>query len=65
MVVKFFNGKETDNSISGVFLVLFMTFHACMNFVAVINLGAYDAVCKFWVPTGTLLSVQQCWQVDS
>ncbi len=40
-------GKKLIMSISGVFLVLFMTFHACMNFVAVINLGAYDAVCKF------------------
>lgn len=34
-------------SVSGLFLVLFLTFHACMNMVAVFSLEAYDAVCAF------------------
>lgn len=40
-------GKKLIMSISGLFLVLFLTFHATMNFVAVISTEAYDAVCGF------------------
>lgn len=34
-------------SISGLFLILFLTFHACMNIVALISGEAYNAVCEF------------------
>jgi len=34
-------------SISGLFLILFLTFHMSMNLVAVISEDAYNAVCKF------------------
>lgn len=34
-------------SISGLFLVLFVTFHMAMNLVAVISEDGYDAVCEF------------------
>ena len=34
-------------SVTGLFLVLFVTFHALMNAVAIISLEAYDAICEF------------------
>lgn len=40
-------GKKVLMSVSGLFLILFLTFHACMNLVAVFSLDAYDAVCGF------------------
>ncbi|MBR6103427.1 MAG: succinate dehydrogenase/fumarate reductase cytochrome b subunit [Paludibacteraceae bacterium] len=40
-------GKKVLMSVSGIFLVLFLIFHACMNFVAVFSLKAYDVVCGF------------------
>lgn len=40
-------GKKVLMSLTGLFLVLFLAFHACMNFVAVFSLEAYDAVCGF------------------
>ncbi len=40
-------GKKLVMSITGAFLVLFLTFHAAMNFVAVINTDAYDAIAAF------------------
>lgn len=38
-------GKKVLMSVSGIFLILFLIFHACMNLVAVFSLDAYDAVC--------------------
>ena len=40
-------GKKLVMSITGAFLVLFLTFHGAMNFVAVINTSAYDAIAAF------------------
>ena len=34
-------------SVTGLFLILFLTFHALMNAVAVYSLDAYEAVCEF------------------
>lgn len=39
--------KKLVMSITGVFLVLFMIFHASMNMVAVFSPEGYDAVCRF------------------
>lgn len=40
-------GKKVLMSVSGIFLILFLTFHACMNLVAVFSLEGYDKVCEF------------------
>ena len=39
-------GKKVVMSLSGLFLVLFLTFHACMNVVAVISGDAYNMICE-------------------
>ena len=40
-------GRKVVMIISGLFLILFLTFHMSMNLVAVISEDAYNAVCKF------------------
>ena len=40
-------GKKVLMSVSGIFLILFLTFHACMNMVSLFSFEAYDAVCEF------------------
>lgn len=40
-------GRKFVMSISGFFLILFLTFHATMNFVAVLSLEWYDAIAHF------------------
>ena len=40
-------GRKVVMSISGLFLVLFLTFHMCMNIALVFSEDAYNAVCKF------------------
>lgn len=40
-------GKKLIMSISGVFLVLFLTFHMCMNLTAVFSEEAYNMICAF------------------
>ena len=40
-------GRKLVMSISGLFLVLFVTFHMAMNLVAVISEDGYDAICEF------------------
>ena len=40
-------GRKVVMSVTGLFLVLFVTFHALMNAVAIISLDAYDAICEF------------------
>ncbi len=40
-------GRKVVMSVTGLFLILFLTFHALMNAVAVISLDAYEAVCEF------------------
>ena len=39
--------RKVVMSITGLFLVLFVTFHALMNAVAVLSFGAYDKICEF------------------
>ena len=40
-------GRKVVMSVTGLFLVLFVTFHALMNAVAVLSFGAYDQICEF------------------
>ena len=40
-------GRKVVMSITGLFLILFVTFHAVMNALAVINFQWYDAICAF------------------
>lgn len=40
-------GRKVVMSVTGLFLILFLTFHALMNAVAIISLDAYEAVCEF------------------
>jgi succinate dehydrogenase / fumarate reductase cytochrome b subunit len=40
-------GRKVIMSVTGLFLVLFVTFHALMNAVALFSLPAYDKVCEF------------------
>ena len=40
-------GRKVVMSVTGLFLILFLTFHALMNIVAVYSLDAYEAVCEF------------------
>ena len=40
-------GKKTIMSVTGCFLILFLTFHMCMNFVAIISAEGYNKVCEF------------------
>ena len=40
-------GRKLVMSISGLFLILFLTFHACMNLVALFSAEAYNMICAF------------------
>lgn len=40
-------GRKVVMSVTGLFLVLFVTFHALMNAVAIVSFDAYDAICEF------------------
>ncbi|MCQ2959189.1 MAG: succinate dehydrogenase/fumarate reductase cytochrome b subunit [Bacteroidales bacterium] len=40
-------GKKFLMSITGLFLILFLAFHATMNLVAIFSAEAYNAVCEF------------------
>ncbi|MBQ9592099.1 MAG: succinate dehydrogenase cytochrome b subunit [Paludibacteraceae bacterium] len=40
-------GRKLVMSISGMFLILFLTFHMCMNLVAIISPEGYNTVCEF------------------
>ena len=40
-------GRKVVMSVTGLFLILFLTFHALMNAVALISFDAYEAVCEF------------------
>lgn len=40
-------GKKLIMSITGMFLVLFLLFHASMNVVAIFSTDAYNAICAF------------------
>ena len=40
-------GRKVVMSVSGLFLVLFLTFHMCMNLALVFSPEAYNAICGF------------------
>jgi succinate dehydrogenase / fumarate reductase, cytochrome b subunit len=40
-------GRKLVMSISGLFLILFLTFHMSMNIVAVVSEDGYNAICEF------------------
>ena len=40
-------GRKVVMSITGLALILFLTFHMAMNLVAIISGDAYNVVCKF------------------
>ena len=40
-------GKKLIMSISGLFLILFLTFHMCMNLVVLISPESYNMICEF------------------
>ncbi len=40
-------GKKLVMSLSGLFLIMFLLFHATMNFVAIFSAEAYNAICAF------------------
>ena len=40
-------GRKVVMSVTGLFLILFLTFHVLMNAVAMISLDAYESVCEF------------------
>ena len=53
-------GRKVVMSVTGLFLVLFVTFHALMNAVALISFEAYDAICEvlganWYAVLGTLI----------
>lgn len=57
-------GKKFLMSITGIALILFLTFHACMNVVALFNGDAYNTICELlganWyavVATGALAAL--------
>ncbi len=40
-------GRKVIMSVTGIALILFLTFHACMNVVALFSGDAYNAICEF------------------
>lgn len=53
-------GRKVIMSVTGLFLVLFVTFHALMNAVALFSFDAYEAICEFlganwYAVAGTLI----------
>jgi len=40
-------GRKLMMSITGIFLVLFLLFHSCMNIVVIISPEGYNAICEF------------------
>ena len=55
-------GKKLVMSISGLFLILFLTFHMCMNLVALFSAEGYNLICEFlgakwYALAGTLVLV--------
>ena len=39
-------GRKLIMSVTGVFLVLFLLFHSCMNIVVLISPEGYNAICE-------------------
>lgn len=47
-------GKKVVMSLTGLFLILFLTFHMSMNLVAIFSEEGYNMVCEFLGATGML-----------
>ena len=48
-------GRKVVMSVTGIALILFMTFHASMNVLALISAKGYNMICEFVVPASMLL----------
>ncbi len=46
-------GRKVVMSVTGIALVLFLTFHMAMNLVALFSEDAYNMICEFLELTGT------------
>ena len=40
-------GRKVVMSVTGVALILFLTFHGCMNMVALFSAKGYNMICEF------------------
>ena len=40
-------GRKVVMSVTGISLILFMTFHGCMNVVALFSAKGYNMICEF------------------
>ena len=47
-------GRKVVMSVTGIALILFLTFHGCMNVVALFSAKGYNMICEFlganWIP---------------
>ena len=55
-------GRKLIMSISGLFLILFLLFHLCMNVAAVFSGEAYNMIAASLGLTGMLCWVHWFWQ---
>lgn len=46
-------GRKVVMSVTGIALILFLTFHGCMNVVALFSGEAYNTICELLGATGT------------
>lgn len=46
-------GRKVVMSLTGIALILFLTFHGCMNVVALFSGDAYNMICELLGATGT------------
>ena len=66
-------GKKLIMSISGLFLILFLVFHLCMNIAAVFSGEAYNVICGLLVcfaryigvGCGCSRALRVCYYLDS
>ena len=65
-------GKKLIMSISGLFLILFLVFHLCMNIAAVFSGEAYNVICgllgsNWYIGVGCRCSraLRVCYYLDS
>ena len=57
-------GRKVVMSVSGIALILFLTFHACMNVVALFSADAYNEICEFlgsnWYAVAGTVALVNC-----
>ena len=46
-------GRKVVMSVTGIALILFLTFHMAMNLVALVSANGYNMVVSSWEQTGT------------